>query len=99
MALIALAVAPALMAMMQQPQVAQQLMPEITFTLDAEPRRGPDRVADEADEAEGLTGWRVLARKAAALEQLECTDDLLGATTRMVDEAERGDTLLSLIHI
>ena len=73
-------------------QPAPQLVPEITFTLD-DPRRSPDQVADEEDAAEGLAGWRVLARKAAGLQQLDCTDDMLGATTRMVDEAERGDTL------
>ena len=43
--------------------------------------------------AEGRGPWRVLARKAATLQQLDCTDDMLGATNRMVDEAEEGEPL------
>ena len=76
-------------------QQAPRLDPEITFSLDGE-CRGIDRAlrdADEADAAEGLVRWRGLARKAAALQQLDCTEDLVGATSRMVDEAERGDSL------
>ena len=90
--LLQLATSSALLSAAPQPFASTRLEPEITFSLDEEPR-GPDHDADRVDEADGLDGWRVLARKAAGLQQLECTDNMLGATGRMVDEAERGDTL------
>lgn len=82
----------------QQPQSSQQqlpptLQPKISFSLDEGEQASADFAADQADMAEGFTAWRTLARKAAALEQLGCTDGLLDATARMVDEAERGDSL------
>ena len=62
---------------------AQRLPPpEVSFQLDDD-----EAQADEDDR------WRDLARRAAGLQQLECHEDLLGATTRMVDEAENGDSL------
>ena len=59
-----------------------RLTPEISFQVD------DDDVAFDADDE-----WRSLARKAAGLQQLDCSEDLLGATTRMLDEAEEGDSL------
>jgi hypothetical protein len=80
-----LALAAAALLQPQQPQQPppRPLEPKVTFSLDAD-----QPLADEAD-----AEWRALARKAAALQQLDCTDGLLGATRRMVDEAERGDSL------
>jgi len=80
-----LALAAAALLQPQQPQQSppRPLEPKVTFSLDAD-----QPLADEAD-----AEWRALARKAAALQQLDCTDGLLGATRRMVDEAERGDSL------
>ena len=76
-----------------QPPEPMRLEPKVSFTLHEEERRSPDQTADDADSAEGLVAWRTLARKAASLQQLDCTEDLLGATQRMVDEAEAGNSL------
>ena len=65
------------------PAPAQRLPPpEISFQLDYE-----EPQVDEADK------WRDLAQRAASLHQLECHEDLLGATSSMVDAAEKGDSL------
>ena len=87
-----LASSAALLSAAPQSFASTRLEPEITFSLDDEPR-GADHEADQADEADGLDGWRVMARKAAGLQTLECSEKLLGATGRMVEEAEGGDTL------
>ena len=62
-------------------QVERVLQPSITFVLDES-----DQPSEEAD-------WRRLARTVASLEQLECTEDVLGAQVGMVDAAEEGDSL------
>ena len=65
------------------PAATARFEPQISFQLDDAPARTAD---DEAP-------WRDLARRAASLRQLECTEDLLGSTMQMVDEAEGGDSL------
>ena len=64
-----LASSAALLSAAPQPFASTRLEPEITFSLDDEPR-GADHEADQADEADGLDGWRVMARKAAGLQTL-----------------------------
>ena len=64
--------------------VERVLQPAITFTLTAEPA---------AQQTGGEDDWRRLARTVAQLQQLECTEDVLGAQVRMVDAAEEGDRL------
>ena len=64
--------------------VERVLQPAITFTLAAEPA---------AAEETGEDDWRRLARTVAQLQQLECTEDVLGAQVHMVDAAEQGDRL------
>ena len=65
------------------PAPQQRLQPpEISFQLEPEEPQRDDE-----------NGWRELAQRAASLQQLRCHEDLLGATTRMVDAAEDGDTL------
>ena len=83
-----------LLAQEPPPQGFRALEPKITFSLD-DGSQHHDALADadSVDAADGLAAWRTLARKAASLHQLPCSDDLLGATTRMVDEAEKGDSL------
>ena len=76
-----LASSAALLSAAPQPFASTRLEPEITFSLDDGPR-GADHEADQADEADGLDGWRVMARKAAGLQTLECSEKLLGATGR-----------------
>ena len=61
------------------------LQPAITFTLAAEPAA--------AEQAGAEDDWRRLARTVAQLQQLECTEDVLGAQVHMVDAAEQGDRL------
>merc|ERR1740124_1565241 len=65
--------------------VERVLQPAITFTLAAEPAA--------AEQTGGEADWRRLARTVAQLQQLECTEDVLGAQVRMVDAAEEGDRL------
>lgn len=66
------------------PAAASKLPPPtISFRIEDD----EEREVDEADR------WRDLAKRAAGLQQLECTEDLLGATTQMVDAAEEGDSL------
>lgn len=65
--------------------VERVLQPAITFTLAAEPAA--------AEQAGAEDDWRRLARTVAQLQQLECTEDVLGAQVHMVDAAEQGDRL------
>merc|ERR1719483_1658810 len=65
--------------------VERVLQPAITFTLAAEPAA--------AEQTGGEDDWRRLARTVAQLQQLECTEDVLGAQVQMVDAAEQGDRL------
>lgn len=65
----------------QQPAAAPTEPHHITFSLEHE------------DADIGHEDWQPLARRAAALEQLECTPGLLNATSFMVDAAESGDSL------
>ena len=65
--------------------VERVLQPAITFTLAAEPAT--------AEQTGGEDDWRRLARTVAQLQQLECTEDVLGAQVQMVDAAEQGDRL------
>ena len=66
------------------PATATKLPPPvISFQIDDE----EEPIVEEADR------WRDLAQRAAGLQQLECSEDLLGATTQMVDAAEEGDSL------
>lgn len=65
--------------------VERVLQPAITFKLAAEPAA--------AEETGGEDDWRRLARTVAQLQQLECTEDVLGAQVHMVDAAEQGDRL------
>merc|ERR1719483_618403 len=65
--------------------VERVLQPAITFTLAAEPAA--------AEQTGGEDDWRRLARTVAQLQQLECTEDALGAQVQMVDAAEQGDRL------
>jgi len=59
---------------------------KISFTLD-------DEDGVEADAPPSAENWQRVAQRAAALERLECTPGLLGATTSMVDAAGSGDSL------
>lgn len=62
---------------------AARVEPQISFSLHTDAEEG----------ASSEPRWRELARHAAALEQLECSEDLVGATSKMIDAAEGGDSL------
>ncbi len=67
------------------PTMSPVINAPITFTL--------DDAEDAADVQLSATNWQDAARRAAALEQLECTSGLLEATSAMVDAAGNGDPL------
>ena len=60
---------------------------DISFTLDDDDASSGDNMSrDQGD-------WRHWARRAAALEPLECTNILLEATSEMLEAAGQGDSL------
>jgi hypothetical protein len=83
MQMVLCVIAPATALLGASPQTSGvRLEPPISFSLE-------DDVPVDLDDE----GWRSLAKKVAGLQQLQCSEDLLGATTQMVDAAESGDSL------
>ena len=66
--------------------VNRVLKPAITFSLATPPEAAATR-------PEGGEDWRRQARVVAGLQQLECTEDVVGAQFAMLDAAERDDPL------
>ena len=70
-------------------QVEGLLRPTLSLGLDADYTLAPT----ERPSARGLDGWMRVAQTVVRLQQVECDDDLLGATEGMVDAADEGDPL------
>lgn len=70
-------------------QVEGLLRPTLSLGLDADYTLAPT----ERPSARGLDGWKRVAQTVVRLQQVECDDDLLGATEGMVDAADEGEPL------